>query len=88
MPVKVGHREIVLPGQLVAEGEDIEIKSQHTIYKVDSKYYSAVIGLTDVQNERKIAVIALEGFYFPKIDDVVIGMIADIHNSSDLLKIK
>lgn len=78
MPVKVGHREIVLPGQLVAEGEDVEIRSQYTIYKVNSKYYSAVIGLTDVQNERKISIIALEGFYFPKIDDIVIGMISDI----------
>lgn len=77
MPILVQHRQIVLPGQLLAEGKDVEVKAQHTIYRIGDKYYSSVIGLTDVQNGKRLSVIALEGFYFPKIDDIVVGMIID-----------
>jgi len=78
MPILVQHRQIVLPGQLLAEGKDVEVKAQHTIYRVGDKYYSSVIGLADIQEGKRLSVIALEGFYFPKVDDVVIGMIVDI----------
>jgi len=77
MPILVQHRQIVVPGQLLAEGRDVEVKSQHTVYRVGDKLYSAVIGLAEVQNNR-INVIALEGFYFPKVDDIVVGIIIDL----------
>lgn len=78
VPILVQHRQIVLPGQLLAEGKDAEVKAQYTIYRIGDKYYSSVIGLADVQNGRRLSVIALEGFYFPKTDDIVVGMIIDI----------
>ncbi len=73
--VYVENRQLVLPGDLLAEGE-FEIQTPY-IYKVDDKYYSAIIGLTSI-DENKLNIIPLEGFYLPKVGDLVIGLIIDV----------
>lgn len=87
MPVKVSHREIVVPGQLVAEGEDVSLTLSPSIYKVNSKVYSSVVGLAEVQ-EGKVGVIPLEGKYFPKVGDLVIGMVEDVGLTTWILDIR
>ncbi len=73
--IHVTQRQLVVPGELLAEGE-VEVGSP-LIYKIDNKYYSSVIGLVDVQ-ENKLNLIPLEGYYFPKVGDLVIGLVIDI----------
>ncbi|WP_338601149.1 exosome complex RNA-binding protein Rrp4 [Sulfolobus tengchongensis] len=70
-------RSIVVPGELVAEGE-FQIPWSPYILKVSNKYYSTVVGLFDVK-DTQFEIIPLEGsFYYPKIGDIVIGLIEDV----------
>lgn len=87
MPILVKHREIVVPGQLIAEGSDVEVANTYSVNKVGDKVYSTVVGLSDIQGNR-ISVIPLEGTYMPKVGDVVIGMIEDIGLTSWIVDIK
>ncbi len=84
--IHVKNRELVLPGDLLAEG-DIEVTSL-LIYKYGSKYYSTIIGLVNVENENKVGIIPLEGPYIPKIGDVVIGLIVDLGITNWLVDIR
>lgn len=74
MPIFVTHRQIVVPGELLAEG-----KYEHAegIYIVGKRYYSKVLGLVDIDKKR-IRVIPLKGKYVPKVGDVVIGKVVDV----------
>ncbi|AKA75085.1 RNA-binding protein [Saccharolobus solfataricus] len=70
-------RSIVVPGELLAEGE-FQIPWSPYILKINSKYYSTVVGLFDVK-DTQFEVIPLEGsFYYPKINDIVIGLVEDV----------
>lgn len=73
--IHVEQRQLVVPGELLAEGE-VEVVSP-LIYRVDNKYYASAIGLVDVQ-DNKLNLIPLEGYYLPKVGDLVIGLIVDI----------
>lgn len=74
----VTHRQLVLPGELLAEGEDITI-STPLIYKADNKFYSVITGLAQVdEKEKRIGIVPLEGAYIPKPGDTVIGVIKDV----------
>ncbi len=72
----IQNREIVTPGQLLGEGK-LTVATPVTIYSIDGKFFSAVVGLVNIENE-KISVIPLEGYYYPKVGDVVIGVISSI----------
>lgn len=71
----VQQRDIVLPGDLIAEGR-VETNSVY-IYKEGSRYYSAIIGLVEVKDE-KVNLIPIEHAYLPKPNDLVIGLITDV----------
>jgi len=73
--VYVENRQLVLPGDQLAEGE-FEVQTPY-IYRVGNRYYSAIIGLA-VVDENKLNIIPLEGFYLPKVGDLVIGLIIDV----------
>ncbi len=73
--VYVENRQLVIPGEVLAEG-DIEVTSPF-IYRLGNKWYSSIIGLVDVQ-DNKLNIIPLEGYYFPKVGDLVIGLVIDI----------
>jgi len=73
--VHVQNRALVIPGQLLAEGD---LKAGRGAYKEGGKIFSSVIGLVEV-GEREIGVIALEGCYEPRVGDDVIGMVMDSH---------
>ncbi len=78
--VYVQNRELVTPGQLLGRGK-LTITTPITVYSLDGKYYSAVVGLADVEGD-KIGVIPLEGFYYPKVGDVVIGIVVSTGTNS------
>ncbi len=73
--VYVENRQLVIPGEVLAEG-DIEVTSPF-IYRLGNRWYSSIIGLVDVQ-DNKLNIIPLEGYYFPKVGDLVIGLVIDI----------
>lgn len=76
----VQDRELVVPGQLLAEGEYHYKVNGIWVFKEKDRIYSSVIGLVDLRGE-EIQVIPLEGRYVPKQGDQVIGVIANIHIS-------
>lgn len=80
-------RSIVAPGDLIAEGE-FQIPWSPYILKVGNKYYSTVVGLFDVKDSQ-FEVVPLEGsFYYPKVGDIVIGLIDDVEIYGWIVDIK
>ncbi|MCD6562661.1 MAG: RNA-binding protein [Thermoproteales archaeon] len=59
---------------MIAEGK---YKIEGAYYAIGKKYYSRVLGLTEVDNER-VKVIPLKGKYIPRENDLVIGKIIDV----------
>src|SRR3989344_1015278 len=68
-------KEIVIPGQELAEGLDY-LPSQGS-FREGNKIISSYLGLTSI-NERFVKVIPLTGKYNPRINDTVIGKVIDI----------
>ena len=67
-------REIVAPGDLLAEGEYI---AGENTYKEGSRIYASRLGLVEY-GDKKIKVVALKGFYIPRVGDMVIGIIKEV----------
>jgi len=65
--------QIVAPGELLAEGN---FDAGEGAFKENNKIYAAVVGLAQSRG-RKIYVVPLQGSYFPKPGDLVIGKIID-----------
>jgi len=64
-------REVVVPGQLLAEGR---YRSSFGTYEEGGKIYSSLMGLAELRGNT-VKVVALEGAYIPKEGDLVIGVI-------------
>jgi len=73
----VNNRELITPGDILAEG-DVEPANYPYVIKEGNYIVSTVVGLVDIQNNNKIAVIPLEGFYYPKEGDIVIGIVEEV----------
>ncbi len=71
MAVYFQKREVVVPGQLLAEGR--YHASEGTYYE-DGKIFSSIVGLAELRGNR-VKVVALEGVYIPREGDLVIGTI-------------
>jgi exosome complex component RRP4 len=74
MPTYFEKKQLVTPGELLAEGEYL---AGENTYLEDKKVYAARIGLADVDN-KKVNVVALRAFYIPKVGDIVIGTITEV----------
>jgi exosome complex component RRP4 len=79
----VENRELVVPGQLIAEGDYV---LREGVFREEKRIYSTVVGLADLRG-RNIRVIPLQGRYIPKRDDVVLGLVTDTHYSGWILDI-
>ncbi len=66
-------RRMVIPGELVAEGE---YKLGDGVYREGDSVYSALLGLLD-EARGHIRVIPFTGKYTPKVGDFVIGKVED-----------
>lgn len=71
--LRVENRQLVVPGQFIAEG-DYSIREG--VFWEKDRVYSSVLGLTDIRG-RKIRVIPLQGRYIPRRGDRVIGVVVD-----------
>jgi exosome complex component RRP4 len=67
MPTYFEAKQLVTPGELLAEGE----------YQAGGKIFASRIGLVDVDN-KKVNVVALRAFYVPKVGDIIIGSVTEV----------
>lgn len=77
----VQNRELVMPGQLLAEGGYI---INEGAFREGGRVYASVVGLADIHGQ-KIGIIPLRGRYIPKRGDVVLGVVIDTHYSGWIL---
>jgi len=67
-------REVVVPGELLAEGR---YRSSMGTYDEDGKVYSALVGIAELRGNT-VKVVPLEGVYIPSEGDLVIGTITRV----------
>ncbi len=79
--IHVQKRELVIPGQLIAEGEH---RQGEGVFRESGRIYSAVVGLVDIRGDR-VGVIPLQGRYIPHEGDIVVGVAIDTHRSGWIL---
>jgi len=71
MPTFFEAKQVVTPGELLAEGD---YQPGENTYTEAGKIYASRIGLVDCDN-KKVNVVALRAFYVPKSGDIVIGSV-------------
>ncbi|MCL2173341.1 MAG: exosome complex RNA-binding protein Rrp4 [Candidatus Bathyarchaeota archaeon] len=74
MPTYFEKKQLVLPGELLAEGD--YLPGENT-YLEENKIYAQRIGLVDLDNKR-VNMVALRAFYVPKVGDIVIGTVTEV----------
>lgn len=74
MPTFYERRQLVTPGDLVAEGNYV---AGENTFKENEKLYATCVGLVDY-DERRVSVVALKAFYTPSVGDTIIGKVTDI----------
>jgi exosome complex component RRP4 len=74
MPTFFEKKQLVTPGELLAEGEYI---AGENTYKEENKIYASRIGLVDLNN-KNVSLVALRAFYYPKVGDMVIGTVKEV----------
>jgi exosome complex component RRP4 len=74
MPTFFERRQVVTPGDLIAEGD--YIMGENT-YREDDKIYASRVGIVEYDN-RKVNVVALKAFYIPRSGDLIIGTVIDV----------
>ncbi len=74
MSLHFEQQDIVVPGQLLAEGD---YRHGDGAFKEHEKVFAAVIGLVKMKG-KTIYVVPLQGQYIPKARDIVIGKIIEI----------
>jgi exosome complex component RRP4 len=73
--LKVENRDVVIPGELLAEGMDT-LPGDNT-YREDDKIYAKVLGLVSISG-RVVKITPVSGSYLPKVDDKIICRAIDI----------
>ncbi|MEM2592672.1 MAG: hypothetical protein QXI60_08815, partial [Thermofilaceae archaeon] len=71
----VSSGQIVVPGELVAEGS-YEVSGPHMVS--GKKYYAKVLSVAIVEKPRKIRLIPLKRSYIPSEGDLVVGKVIDV----------
>ncbi|MFW9986551.1 MAG: exosome complex RNA-binding protein Rrp4 [Candidatus Odinarchaeota archaeon] len=74
MSLHFEQQDIVVPGQLLAEGD---YRHGDGAFKEHEKVFAAVIGLVKMKG-KTIYVVPLQGQYIPKARDIIIGKIIEI----------
>ncbi len=73
MPILCRKRQIVAPGDLLAENDYI---AGDNTYREDNKIYASRVGVVDY-DDRRVYVIALKAFYVPSVGDMIIGKVVE-----------
>ncbi|MEM2109842.1 MAG: exosome complex RNA-binding protein Rrp4 [Candidatus Odinarchaeota archaeon] len=71
MPVNFENNQIVSPGDMLAEGDYLTGEGS---FKENNRVYSSILGLA-VLKGKTVSVIPLQGSYYPKVGDIVIGKV-------------
>jgi len=74
MPMFFEKKQLVTPGELLAEGDYL---AGENTYMEQNKIYASRIGLVDTDN-KKVNVVALRAFYVPKMGDIIIGSVVEV----------
>jgi len=74
MPILLEKRQLVTPGDLIAEGEYI---AGENTFMEKGKIYAARVGIVEYETKR-IDVVALKAFYVPRTGDIIIGTITEV----------
>jgi exosome complex component RRP4 len=74
MPILLEKRQLVVPGDLIAEGDYI---AGDNTYKEKDKIYASRVGIVEYET-KKVDVVALKSFYIPRMGDIVIGTITEV----------
>lgn len=74
MPIFHEKRQVVTPGDLLAENDYI---SGENTYKENGKIYATRVGLFD-HDEKRVFVVALKSFYVPMVGDTIIGKVLEV----------
>jgi len=74
MPVFFERRQLVTPGDLLAENEYM---TGENTYKENGKIYATRVGLVNYEG-KKVHVVALKSFYIPMVGDTVIGKVVEV----------
>ncbi|TRO52838.1 RNA-binding protein [Candidatus Bathyarchaeota archaeon] len=74
MPTYFEKKQLVTPGEMLAEGDYL---AGSNTYAENDKIYASRIGLADFNN-KQVNVVALRSFYFPKVGDIVIGTVLEV----------
>lgn len=84
MPVFYEKKQLVAPGDLLAEGDYVPGDST---YKENEKIYANRLGLVDYEG-RRVHVVALKAFYVPAPGDTVIGKVVETTPGGWVIDIK
>jgi len=84
MPIFFENRQLVTPGDLLAEGD---YTAGENTYKEDNKIYATRVGLVNLE-DRRLYVVALKAFYVPNPGDLVIGKVVEVSLGGWVLDIK
>lgn len=74
MSILFERRQLVTPGELLAEGDYI---SGDNVYRDGDKLYATRIGLAD-KSEKTVFVVAIKGCFIPLPGDFVVGKVVDV----------
>jgi exosome complex component RRP4 len=83
MQYLVEKRQLVIPGELLAEGD---YKSGKNTYQEENRIYSSLIGLAN-HIEKNVFVVAIKTGYMPVVGDLVIGKVIDMRLSGWIIDI-
>ena len=84
MPIFYENRQLVTPGDLLAEGNYV---AGDNTYNEKDKIYATRVGLFNY-DDRKLYVVALKAFYIPSVGDLVIGKVVEVSLGSWTIDIK
>ena len=83
MQYLVEKRQLVIPGELLAEGD---YKSGKNTYQEENRVYSSLIGLANHVG-KNVFVVAIKTGYMPIVGDLVIGKVIDMKLSGWIIDI-
>jgi len=83
MEYLVKKRQLVIPGELLAEGD---YKSGKNTYQEENRVYSSLIGLAN-NIGKSVFVVAIKTSYMPMVGDLVIGKVIDMRMSGWIIDI-
>jgi len=74
LPFFCENRQIVTPGDVLAEGDYL---AGDNTFKDDERVYASRLGLVEYKG-KKVQVVALNNFYIPSVGDLVIGKVVEV----------